>query len=178
MLPLNSIVAVYQTQTEAETGVRSLQESGFDLNALSVVGREHESGEHVIGCYSTGGRMKYWGARGAFWNDIWKYLTDAATFVVPGIGRILVAGPLTGWMVDALNNAEVEDLSALGAGLYEISVPKPSIRRYESAIRMHKLLLIAHGPAHEVLKAKELLRGSRPDETDVHFAEEGVQSAR
>ena len=51
------------------------------------------------------------------------------------------------------------------------------VRRYESAIKGHKLLLVAHGSPQELLKSREVLRVSRPDEMDLHFADEGVQSA-
>jgi hypothetical protein len=177
MLPLNSIVAVYETQREAEAGVRDLQLIGFDLKKVSILGREHESGEHVVGYYSTGGRMKYWGARGAFWNELWRLLVGAACFVIPGIGRVLIAGPLTVWVVGALRDPVIEELSAVGSGLHSISIPNASIRRYESAIKMHKLLLIAYGSVQEVLKSRDILRGSRPEEIDVHFVDEGIQNA-
>jgi hypothetical protein len=177
MLPLNSIIAVYETQRDAEAGVRDLRMVGFDLKKVSILGREHESGEHVVGYYNIGGRMKYWGARGTFWNELWRVLVGAACFVIPGIGRVLIAGPLTVWVVGALRDPIVDDLSAVGAGLHAISIPKASIRRYESAIKMHKLILVAHGSTQEVLKSREVLRGSRPEEIDVHFIEEEIRRA-
>ena len=121
--------------------------------------------------------MKYWGARGAFWNSLWKLLAGAGYFTVPDIGGILVAGPLTGWVTDALKLPVPDGLTAVGASLHAISIPFTSIIRYESAVRMHKLLLIAHGTSREMLKTKDLLRESRPGEINVHFAEEGAQGA-
>jgi hypothetical protein len=177
MVPLNSIIAVYETQRDAETGVRDLQLAGSDLKKVSILGREHESVEHVAGIYNIGGRMKYWGARGSFWNELWRLLAGAAAFAIPGIGRVLIAGPLTVWVVTALEDPAAESLSAVGAGLHTISVPKASIRRYESAIKMHKLLLIAHGSVQEILKSRDVLRGSRPEEIDVHFVDEETRSA-
>jgi hypothetical protein len=177
MLPLNSIIVIYETQRDAETGVRDLQLVGFDLRKVSVLGREHESLEHVVGYYNTGGRMKYWGARGAFWNELWRLLAGAACFIIPGIGRVLIAGPLTVWVVGALRDPILEDISAVGAGLQAINIPKASVRRYESAIRMHKLLLIAHGSTQEVLKSRDVLRASRPEEIDLHFVDESEQHA-
>ena len=142
---------------------------GIDVNRSSQISE--------AGCYNVCGRMKYWGARGGFWNDLWRLLIGAAWFVIPGIGRVLIAGPLTVWVVGALREPVIEDLSALGAGLHAISIPKASIRRYESAIKMHKLLLVAHGSTQEVLKSREILRSSRPEEIDVHFVDEEVHCA-
>jgi hypothetical protein len=177
MLPLNSIIAVYERQSDAEAGLLDLQRAGFDLKRVSILGKETECGEQVIGHYSTGGRMKYVGARGAFWNDLWKRLPGAACFDVPGIGRILMAGPMTVWAVSASDEPDAEDLTAVGAGLHSLNISKSSVRRYESAIKAHKLLLIAHGTPDELLKSREVLRVSRPDEMDLHFAEDGVRSA-
>jgi hypothetical protein len=177
MLSLNSIIAVYETQTEAEAGVRDLQTAGLDLKKLSILGREHEPGDNVVGYYNTGGHMKHCGARGAFWNDLWKLLPGAAYFSVPGIGRVLMAGPLTLWVVAATQEPAADDLSALGAGLSTINIPKGNILRYESALKMHKLLLVAHGSVNEVLKSKEVLHASRPEEINVHFADDGVKMA-
>jgi hypothetical protein len=177
MLPLNSIIAVYDRQSDAESGLLDLQRSGFDLMKVSILGKENEGGEQMVGHYSTGGRMKYVGARGAFWNDLWKRLPGAACFDIPGIGRILMAGPMTVWSVSASDEPDAVDLSTLGAGLHSLNIPKGSVRRYESAIKAHKLLLIAHGAPQELLRSREVLRASRPDEMDLHFAEDGVRSA-
>jgi hypothetical protein len=177
MFALNSIIAVYETQIEAEIGLHALQEAGFDLRKVSIIGREHESGEHVIGYYNMAGRMKYWGARGTFWNSLWKLLAGAAYFFVPGIGGVLIAGPLTVWLVAGLKEAVVDDLSPLGAGLSAISIPRASISHYESAVKTHRLLLIMYGTTQEILKSKDILRDSRPEEITVHFADEEVQTA-
>jgi hypothetical protein len=131
----------------------------------------------VIGYYTTGGHMKHWGARGTFWNGLWKILAGGAYFVEPDIGGVLIAGPLTLCTVAALKDPVEHALSAVGAGLNSINIPKASIVRYEALIRMHKLLLIAHGTAPELLRTRDLLHDSRPVEISVHFAEDGVQVA-
>src|SRR5215472_11926698 len=120
MLPLNSIIAVYDRQSDAESGLLDLQRSGFDLMKVSILGKENEGGEQMVGHYSTGGRMKYVGARGAFWNDLWKRLPGAACFDIPGIGRILMAGPMTVWAISALDESEIEDLTAVGNCLFSL----------------------------------------------------------
>ncbi len=62
-------------------------------------------------------RMKVWGKLGGFWG----FLFGSAMFFIPGIGPLIVFGPLVGWIVGALEGAMVVGgLSALGAGLYSI----------------------------------------------------------
>jgi hypothetical protein len=36
----NAIVATYKSHTEAESAVKELQQSGFDMKKLSIVGRD------------------------------------------------------------------------------------------------------------------------------------------
>ena len=99
---------------------------------LSVVGKDYHTDEHVVGYYNAGDRMKYWGKRGAFWGGFWGLLFGAAFFWVPAIGPVLVGGPLVAWIVAGLENAAlVGGLSALGAGLYSIGIPKDSVVTYE-----------------------------------------------
>ena len=101
----NAVVAIYNTHTEAERAIKELQKSGFDIKKLSIVGKEYHSEEHVIGYYNTGDRMKYWGKMGAFWGGIWGLLFGAAFFAIPGIGPVLMAGPLVAWIVGVLEGA-------------------------------------------------------------------------
>jgi hypothetical protein len=165
----NVMVAIYNTHTEAEGGIKELQRSGFDIKKLSIVGKEYHTEEHVIGYYNTGDRMKYWGEMGAFWGGIWGLLFGAAFFAVPGIGPVLMAGPLVAWIVGALEGAiVVGGLSAIGAGLYSIGIPKDSVLTYETAIKGGKFLLLVHGTAEEVTRAKDVIQTTHPAELGLH----------
>jgi hypothetical protein len=144
---------------------------------VSLVGREYYTEERVVGYYVCGDRMKYWGRMGVFWGGVWGLLIGAAFFVTPGIGPVLVAGPLVTWIVRALEGAAVAGgLSAVGAALYIIGIRKDNIVRYESAIREDKFLLLAHGDSEEVNNAREILRITRPEEMSVHFSEDHIDA--
>ncbi len=173
----NAVVAVYSTHTQAEEAVKELQKAGFALNKLSIIGRDYHTEEHVVGYYNTGDRMKYWGKQGAFWGGIWGLLFGTAFFFVPGLGPVLVAGPLVTWIVAALEGAAVVGgLSAIGAGLYSIGIPKDSILTYETALKTDKFLLVAHGTADDVVKARDILQTTHPAELGVHVGQ-GAEAA-
>ena len=174
MSETNSVVAIYETHAQAEETVKELQRSGYDMKKLSIVGKDYHTDEQVIGYYNAGDRMKYWGKLGAFWGGLWGMLFGAAFFAIPGIGPILVAGPLVAWIVGALEGAVVVGgLSAIGAGLYSIGIPKNSVVEYESALKSDKFLLLAHGTTDEVAKAKDIMQTTHPVEVAVHAAERG-----
>ena len=152
---LSAVVALYNTHKEAEEAVRELQKSGFDMQKLSIVGKDYYTEEEVVGYYTTGDRMKAWGKTGAFWGGLWGLLFGSAFFVIPGIGPLLAAGPLVGWIVGALEGAAVVGgLSALGAGLCSLGIPKDSVIEYETQIKAGKFVVITHGSFDEVSKAQ------------------------
>jgi hypothetical protein len=55
-------------------------------------------------------------------------------------------------------------MGAIGAGLYSIGIPKDSVVNYETAIKSDKFLVLAHGTADEVAKAKDIMQTARPAE--------------
>ena len=165
----SAVVGIYNSHTEAEASIKELQRSGFDMKKLSIVGKDYHTEEHVIGYYNAGDRMKVWGKRGAFWGGLWGMLFGSAFFLIPGIGPIFVFGPLVAWIVGALEGAVVVGgLSALGAGLYSIGIPKNSIVQYEAALKSDKFLVIAHGTADEVAKAKSILETTGAAQVAAH----------
>ncbi len=110
---------------QAEVAIKDLQEAGVDMNSLSIAAKDTHTDEHVIGYYNAGDRMKYWGKMGAFWGGFWGLLFGSAAFMIPGIGPLLVAGPLVGWIVAGLEGAVVVGgVSAAGAGLSVWAFPK------------------------------------------------------
>ena len=169
MSEMNSVVALFASHSQAEEAVRELQKDGFDMTKLSIVGKDYHTDEHVVGYYTTGDRMLYWGKLGAFWGGFWGLLFGSAFFWVPGIGQLLVAGPLVVWIVAALEGAVVTgSLTALGAGLYSIGIPEDSILKYETEVKNGSLLLVAHGTIDEVQRARDILRQTQAETTTVH----------
>ena len=165
----NAVVAIYDTHSQAEEAVKELQRSGIDMKKLSIVGKDYHTDEQVVGYYNTGDRMKYWGKLGAFWGGFWGLLFGSAFFLVPGVGPLLVAGPLVGWIVGALEGAlVVGGLSALGAGLYSMGIPKDSILKYETAVKSGKYVLIAHGSDVETVHAREIISRTNPEALEAH----------
>lgn len=145
------------------------------MKSLSIVGKGYHSEEDVTGYYNASDRMEHWGKNGAFWGGIWGLLFGSAFFLIPGIGPIIVAGPAFAWIVAALEGAVVVGgLSALGAGLYSIGIPKNSILKYETSIKAGEFLLIVHGTVDEVTRAKAILATTQATQTQTHLAGEAV----
>jgi hypothetical protein len=155
---MNAVVGVFANHSFAENAVKELDRAGVDMKSLSIVGKDYHSEENVVGYYNTGDRMKYWGKMGVFWGSMWGLLLGSAFFWIPGIGPLLVGGPLVSTIVGAVEGAAVGGgLSALGAALYSIGIPKDSVLRYETALQADSFLVIVHGDAADVERARGVL---------------------
>ncbi|HEX4006378.1 MAG TPA: DUF1269 domain-containing protein [Acidobacteriaceae bacterium] len=167
----NSVVAVFSKHSGAETAIKELKDGGYDITKLAVIGRDYQSEEDVVGFYNAGDRMKYWGKWGAFWGGLWSLLFGAAFLVIPGVGPIVAAGSIVGAIASVLEGAVVVGgLSALGAGLYSLGIPKNSVVQYEASIKAGKFVLVAHGTAAEVTNARNLLKTSGADQLESYLA--------
>jgi hypothetical protein len=161
-----SPVYVFNTHVEAEEAIRHLSDAGIDVKKLSLVGKGYHTEEHPLGFYTVGDRIKAWGGTGAFWGGIWGLLLAPAVFFLPGLGVIALAGPVVAALVGALEGAVVVGgISALGAALSELGVPKEQAIRYESMLKADKYVLMVHGNAEENEKAHAILSGAKAWET-------------
>ena len=175
MLENNTVIAMFDRHTQAEDAVKQLQQAQFDMKQLSIVGQGYHSEENVVGYYTTCERMKHWGKYGAFWGGIWGLLFGSAVFMIPGFGPLLVAGPLVAWIVGALEGAVVVGgVSAIGAGLSSIGIPKESVLQYETSLKAGKFMLAVHGTPDEVTRAKAILSASGASHTRLHLADASV----
>ncbi|MGF6774808.1 putative membrane protein [Paraburkholderia sp. GAS199] len=154
----STVISTFTSHADADEAVKELNRNGFDMTKLSVVGKGYHSEEHAIGFYSVGDRIRSWGATGAFWGGIWGLLLAPAVFLVPGLGLVGLAGPVVAAVVSALEGAVIGGgVTALGAALAELGVPKDDAVKYETAIRANGFLLIVHGTSEDVEQARAIL---------------------
>jgi hypothetical protein len=105
--------------------------------------------------------MKVWGELANFWGGLSVLLMGSAYYFIPGSGPVIVFGPLVNWIVNALEGAVMtNDLSALGAGLHCIGIPKHSIMEYQTALKYDKFVVIAYGTPDDLAKAKSVLENA------------------
>jgi len=172
LLKHNATVGLFSNHQNAENAVKDLQKFGYDMKKLSVIGKDYHSEENVVGYYNTGDRIATWGKFGLFWGWVWGILFGSAFFLIPGIGPVMVGGPLVSWILGALETAVITGgLTALGGALASIGIPEDSIVRYETAIKADKFLLLVHGSVQEVEKARDILLRNKAEEANIHHDE-------
>jgi hypothetical protein len=167
----DSTVAVFTSHEAAEAAVRKLAAAGFAIKSLSVVGKGYHSDEKVVGFYNTADRVMFWGKRGAFWGGLWGLFFGGLFLAVPVVGHVVILGYLAAVGFAAIENAVVVGgLSALGAMLYGLGIPKDSVLQYETALQVDNFLVMAHGNESETARARAILGKENPLRLDVHTA--------
>ncbi len=154
----DTVIATYDRHVDAETAIRALQAAGIDLRALSIIGKDFQAEEHVLGFYTAGDRMQTWGGRGALWGSALGLLFGSAFFFVPAVGPLIVMGPLAGWMVGALEGAVVGGATGVvAAALSSLGIEKQSSLTYEYELKSGKFLVVVRGPPELVQAARKVL---------------------
>lgn len=169
MAKSDAVVAVFKDHSGAEAAIRKLAESGIDMKHLSIVGKGYHTEEKVIGFYNTGDRVKFWGQSGAMWGGLWGLFFGGILMTVPLVGPVMVLGHLAAMVFSAIEGAVVVGgLSALGAAMFSLGIPKDSVIQYEQALKADGFLIVAHGPVEEMARAKTVLATMKPIDLDVH----------
>jgi hypothetical protein len=171
MADVDVAIAVYPDHPAAEAAIKKLTAEGFAMKSLSLVGKGYHTDEKVMGFYNVGDRVKFWGSRGAFWGGFWGLFFGGLFLTIPVVGHVVILGYLAAAAISAIEGAVVVGgLSALGAALYSIGVPKDSVVQYETSLKADDFLVMAHGSQAEVARARAVLGTTNPLRLDVHSA--------
>jgi hypothetical protein len=169
MAPHKAVVAVFARHAQAEDAVRKLASSGLDISKVNIIGKGYHTQEKVVGFYNAGDRIKFWGQYGAFWGGLWGLFVGGLFMTVPVIGPIVVLGHLGVMVLGALEGAVLGGgVTALGAALFSIGIPKDSVVEYETALKADSFLVMVDGSPAEVESAKTILAAAKPSQLDVH----------
>jgi uncharacterized membrane protein len=169
------LVAVFDDEAKAQRAVEKLNEKGFAMDMLSVLGRAHPSGDDVLGIYYTsmGAQMEAWAKQGALWGALWGMLTGAAAmFVLPGVGPVLAAGPIVQAMISVLGGGVV-GAAAGGAAMtgaaaathlatimHRMGIPHEELERLHRAIEEGHYVLLLREASTQLQPWKTVLEWS------------------
>jgi len=165
----SSVVAVYPDHASAESAVRQLHEAGFALGDLSIVGRDFQVTEEPVGFVSAGDYAKAGAKTGASFGGMFGLLVGAAFLVLPGVGPIVVAGPLAAALLAGIEGALAGTaLGSLAGALVGWGVPKDRALKYETQVKGGKFLVVARGNEEIVAHARSLLAPATPEHLEAY----------
>lgn len=175
----DTVIAVFDAHSGAEAAIKNLTSAGFTMKQLSVIGKGYHTEENVIGFYNTGDRVKFWGTRGAFWGGLWGLFVGGLFLSVPVIGHVVVLGYLASMVLSGVETAiVVGGMSAIGAAMFGIGIPKNSVIQYETELKADNFLLLVHGTPEEAIRARAILGSSKPLRLDAYAGAAPAATAR
>jgi hypothetical protein len=166
---VSSVVAVYPDHAKAECAVRQLHEAGFALGDLSIVGRDFQVTEEPYGFVSRGDYAKAGAETGAWFGGLFGLFVGAGFLILPGLGLVVIAGPITAAVVAALEGALAGTaMGSLAGALVGWGVPKDRALKYEKQVKGGRFLLLVRSKPEVVARARALLAPETPDHLDVY----------
>lgn len=165
----DSVVAVFADHQMAEAAIRKLVGDGFMMKRLSVIGKGYHTEEKVMGFYNAGDRITFWGTRGTFWGGLWGLFFGGLFMTTPAMGSIMVLGYVASLVISVVESAVVfGGISALGAALCSIGIPKDSVIQYEADVKADRFVVMAHGSTAEIDRARAILDTHHASRLDFH----------
>lgn len=163
------VTGIFADHQTAETAVKKLAVDGFDMKTLSVVGKAYSSNETVIGLYHVDDKIKFWGARGAFWSNLWALFSYKVFLLTPETGPIVALGYLAAVAVSNIEGAaETDAAELLKTALCNIGITTDFATQYEADIKADNFIVMFHGDTNEAVRAREIMGTASPARLDMH----------
>jgi hypothetical protein len=174
-----AIVAVFADHHEATDAVARLTAAGFALEDLSVIGRGGVGAEAAIAIHDTGHRMKALGPHGAFWGGLWGLFFVGLFVASPELGIVVVLGYLaTTTLALVKSESAVGTVRDLAGVLFDIGFPRERAAQYEAVVKQDRFLVIAHGSAPDLERAKSIMAAAVAETIDMRDPKSSDDTAR
>jgi hypothetical protein len=151
------VVALYPVPSAAAAAVKMLHDAGIDRERISIISRNHdEQSKFAADMNVTPGAEIEDSAVASRLGELSGYILAAIALVLPGIGPIVAAGPLSAGLGEAAGHVAGGVASALsGAG-----VDGARADALERAVQEGAILLGVHTSPSEVAGVRALLQRS------------------
>lgn len=167
-----TVVAIFDTYRNAETAANQLKNQGLRTDDISIVAKERDAG--AAGSTGTTATMGTLGnttatmgtkarsandnisdgvVTGGILGGLAGLLIGAGSMVIPGLGIIAAAGPITGLLSGAVTGGIV-------GGLIDLGIPENRSKQYETDIRAGKILFSMKTDEDKISQIASVLRNN------------------
>ncbi len=152
------VVAVYAKLSEARSALEALEHAGYSPENVSLVTSSVERQIENTEALEYGDKSAERGAAGAGVGALIGGLLGSPLLMVPGIGPLLMAGPIAaGGVVGGLTGAMT------GWG-----VKPDNLAEYDELVRQGDVIIVVEGPPDRVAQAHELLNETSAKQVHMH----------
>lgn len=162
----HTIVGHFPSHAEAERVVLELQKDSFDMQKLSIIGKDYQTAEQVRGFLTWKDTAKAGASGGGYWGSfvggLFGILAGAGVLFVPGMAPIVIAGPITGVLAGWLEGTVVGGAGAAAIGglagaLGGLGIPSQEVLKYETKIEAGEFVILVTGSDADVRQAQQML---------------------
>jgi len=158
------VVALFATPAAAATAARALHAQGVSREQISVVSRSHdEEGALAEQMDATPGADIEDSRPAARLGELGAQVLAAIAIVMPGIGPIVAAGPLSAGLGEAAGHVA----GGLASTLKAAGVPEARADQIQDAVERGAVLLAVHVVPDQVEPVRSALQSASPLELDV-----------
>jgi len=155
------VVGIYETLDAAKQAIETLEQSNFPSEQVSLVTHSVERQVPEEEELQYGDQAQTDAAKGAGIGGLVGVLLGAPLLAIPGIGPVLLAGPIAAGMTGAIVGGFLGALTGWG-------VHEDQVAEYEEKVREGATLVVADGDPQEVAEAQRTLKETDATRVDLH----------
>lgn len=156
-----TVVAVYDNYDHAEKAARQVKERGLRTSDISIITKQ---GDETAGDQRTDATMGRDNKNindnisdgvftGGVLGGLAGLLIGAGTMVIPGLGIVAAAGPITGLLAGGVTGGIV-------GGLVDLGIPEHRGKHYESEIKEGRVLFSMRTDEDKIEQIQSILRNN------------------
>ena len=151
-------VGVYKHHVDAEEAVKTLQDIGIPIHNISIIGGSQYTNAAAMGQIAppefVEDKLQHESERTGIWmGGLFGLLVGFGSFLLPGVGLLMVLGPLTGLAAGVGAGAVIGGISG-GLTYNEIAAD------YRNELKEGSFLVTVHCQQDEVEKVREIFRAT------------------
>lgn len=159
-------VGVFPHRRDAEAAIRELRDAGFNMDHVSVVGKDLDANDQIagagVGTSATGNKAdegaKAGAATGGVLGGLTGLLVGLGALAIPGIGPVIAGGALaTALATTAAGGAIGAAAGGLTGALVGLGIPEEQARLYNDRVNRGDYLVMVDGTDEEIRQAETIL---------------------
>lgn len=162
-----TIVGLFDSHVHAENAARQIKDLGLRTDDISIIAKHgDEKDDRVTATMTAGGRrvndnISDGVVTGGILGGLAGLLIGAGSMVIPGLGIIAAAGPITGLLSGAVTGGIV-------GGLVDLGIPENRSKQYESDVRAGKILFSMKTDEDKTDRIASVLRSNGASSVDTY----------
>lgn len=158
-------VGVFPHRRNAEAALRELRDAGFDMDHVSVVGKNADSGDQIAGVEMSdraGGNKADEGAKagaatGGALGGLTGLLVGLGALAIPGIGPVMAGGALATALASTVAGGAIGAAAGgLTGALVGLGIPEERAKFYNDRVTRGDYLVMLDGTEDEIRRAEPI----------------------